>query len=108
MSPKFYIASILLIALIGAVLAGIFIWTLNTLFQVVIPFTFKTWLASLLFLLTLRFFLTKGQPSHIYDDYGFDEEEDEDEEDDEEDEEDEDDFEPPPRRTRGRGIRRIK
>ena len=74
------------IKLIFAILVPfLLIWSVNTLFSTVIPFTFKTWLAGLILIQIFNFYVRnrdRGVPYHP-DDYE-DEEDIDDEEDDEE------------------------
>ncbi|MDM8525041.1 hypothetical protein QUF80_16850 [Desulfococcaceae bacterium HSG8] len=70
----------------------LFIWSVNTLFDCEIPFSFKTWLAGLVLIMLIRFHL-KGQTSSYekdYDDYYYDDDDEEEEEEDYYDEDDED------------------
>lgn len=107
------ILSLVLPLILGLVYPLVFIWAVNTLFSLGIPFTFKTWLASLVLFLVIRFFLNKTHyHTETYDDY-YDNEQYEDEEDDEEEEESDNDDDdnghrPDPHYpSRGR-MRRIK
>lgn len=115
MAINYHIASLLikLVASIGLPIA--FIWALNTLFGLGIPFTFRTWLASLLLFLTLRFFVNRTYypVDRDYSDYEADEDEDEDEDEydeeyDDGDDDGDDDDEPEPNDPNKRRIRRIK
>ncbi len=113
MKYPYPIASMLINIVAGIVYPALFIWAVNTLFGAGIPFRFKTWLASLLMFLTLRFFINKSYyPAPDYDDYDdeYDDDEDDDEYDEEEDddEDDEDDNDPPPYRPRRGRMRRVK
>jgi hypothetical protein len=105
MAINYHIASLLikLVASIGFPIA--FIWAVNTLFGLGIPFTLRTWLASLLLFLTLRFFVNRTYypAARDYSDYEADEDEDEYDE-----EYDDDDDEPEPNDPNKRRIRRIK
>ena len=71
----------------------ILIWSLNTLFNTGIPYSFKTWLAVLLVIYVVRFHI---RPERPYDPFLF---EDEDDEEDEEDEDDEDAIQEPQARA---------
>ncbi|MBF0102011.1 MAG: hypothetical protein HQK77_14000 [Desulfobacterales bacterium] len=42
----------------------LFIWSINTLFQTMIPFTFKTWLAGIVLLGLTRFWFKRTLPSN--------------------------------------------
>ncbi len=94
--------SLILSLILGAVYPALFIWAVNTLFRVGIPFTFKTYLASLALFLSLRYFLNKDHyhSDRLDDYYGDDEDDDEDYE--EEDDDDPDDS------TSGGHLRRVK
>ena len=105
---NYHITSLLISLVAVLVYPALFIWAVNTLFACGIPLTFKTWLASLVLFLSVRFFVNKTYtPPDDYYDYESDEDEDEDEdyEDEEEDDDDDDDDNPPPHR---RHIRRVK
>ena len=71
----------------------ILIWSLNTLFNTGIPYSFKTWLAVLLVIYVVRFHI---RPERPYDPFLF---EDEDDEEDDEDDEDEDEIQEPQARA---------
>jgi len=108
MAVNYNIMSLLLSLVVALVYPALFIWAVNTLFGYDIPLTFKTWLASLVLFLTLRFFVNKAHsPSDYpgyesdYDDEDYDDEEEEDYDDDEEEEDDYPDPNSP-------HIRRIK
>lgn len=99
----------------GLVFPGLFIWAVNTLFGLGIPLTFKTWLASLVLFLTIRYFVNKSHYPVSYDDYGYDEDEEfedyddeEYDEDEDEDEDEDDDDEPTPVNSRNKRLRRVK
>lgn len=108
------VLSILLPLILGLVYPLLFIWAVNTLFSLGIPFTFKNWLASLVLFLVVRFFLNKPHyHTETYDDYYGDasyEDEEEDEEDDETDIDDDDDngHRPEPHYPNRGRMRRIK
>jgi len=61
----------------------ILIWSVNTLFNPGILYSFKTWLAGLLIIYVVRFNI---RPERPYDPFMFEDEDEEDEEDDEEEE----------------------
>jgi hypothetical protein len=58
----------------------VLIWSLNTLFNLGIPFSFKTWLAGLLLIYVIRYHL---RPGKSYDPLFMDEDEEEEEEEEE-------------------------
>jgi len=97
--------SMILSLIFGALYPALFIWCVNTLFRVGIPFTFKTYFASLLMFMCLRYFLTKEpyRNSPLDDYYGYDD--DDDDYDDDEEYEDDDEPDNPPS---GSNLRRIK
>ena len=110
------IFNIVLPLILGIVYPLLFIWAVNTLFSLGIPFTFKNWLASLVLFLVVRFFLNKTHyhtethdESDEYDeaesDYDY---EDEDEDEDETDNGDDDGHRPDPHYPRRGRMRRIK
>ena len=74
----------------------ILIWSLNTLFNTGIPYSFKTWLAVLLVIYVVRFHI---RPERPYDPFLFEDEDDEEDDEDEEDEEDEDEIQEPQARA---------
>ena len=51
--------NVLLGIILGLILAALFIWSVNVLFVLGIPFTLKTYLASLTLLLCLKYFTSK-------------------------------------------------
>ncbi len=61
----------------------LFIWSVNTLFQCGIPFSFKTWVAGFVLIMLARYHLKAsvktGEP--FYDDYEFDEDDEDDDDD---------------------------
>ncbi len=97
---NYHITSLLISFVAILVYPALFIWAVNTLFACGIPLTLKTWLASLVLFLSVRFFANKTYTPPDY--YNYESDEDEDEEYEDEDEYDDDD--PPPRGH----IRRVK
>ena len=95
--------SVILSLVFGAVYPALFIWAVNTLFKLGIPFTFKTYLASLVLFLCLRFYFNK---THYHTDYGDDDYYDDYEDEEEEEEEEDDDSNGSP--TNGRHLKRVK
>lgn len=93
--------------ILGLVLAALFIWSVNTLFGVGIPFTFKTYAASFIFLMCVRFFTSKTTyTTDPWLDELFDGGMDEDEDDDNG---GSDDYEPePPSSPSGKHLKRVK
>jgi hypothetical protein len=111
---------LILIIIAGLVYPGVFLWTVNTLFGLGIPYTFKTWLASLLFFWVIRFFVNKSTypvPYNAYDDeYDEDDEYDDEygneyDDDDSYDDDDDDNNngpEPEPTNSRNKKVRKLR
>lgn len=89
----------------------VFLWAVNTLFGLGIPFTFKTYLACLALLFCLRFFTSKTYYTvdSLFDEfYDGDMDDAEDEEYEEEDEDDNNDDRPDDSTASGSHLRRVK
>lgn len=96
--------NLLLSLILSLIFPFVFLWAVNTLFGLGIPFTFKTYLACLVLLFCLRFFTSK---TYYTFDPLFDEFYNEDM-DDEEYEEDDDDDDGPDAPPSSGHLRRVK
>jgi len=79
---------VLILEILGYVFSPLlFIWSVNTLFQCGIPFSFKTWVAGFVLIMLARYHLKASVKTAepFYEDYEFDDDDDEDDEDDDDD-----------------------
>ncbi|MGE0086073.1 MAG: hypothetical protein AB7S75_16820 [Desulfococcaceae bacterium] len=74
---------VLILEILGYVFSPfLFIWSVNTLFQCGIPFSFKTWVAGFVLIMLARYHLKASVKTVEPYDYEFDEDDEEDDDDD--------------------------